>query len=295
MLTATPPMPGEMPFCPWWLGWLRGTPAFRGKRRLARWLLRAQLGRERMLVEDRHGCRYRLPHAAEPVAFSLLAEGAYEPELVDLIDRHLPTGGVFVDVGANIGATLLPVMKRRAGRLRAVAIEASPRVFPFLAENVRLNQVAGVTCLNVAAHERDGEAEFFDAPVTHFGMGSLGAQFGAAPVKVASRRLDGLLAEQGITQVDVLKMDVEGFESAVVRGAGRLLEGEVAPLVVFEFCDWAEARSPGGAGQAQRELLARGFRLWRQADYEAGRAPLPGPLTAGFEALVAVKGRQFPP
>ncbi len=74
------------------------------------------------------------------------------------------------------------------------------------------------------------------------------------PMNVATRTLDSVLSELAITSVDVLKVDVEGFEAAVFRGAERLLSGPNPPIVVFEFCDWAEQRSGYCIGDAQRVL-----------------------------------------
>ena len=73
-------------------------------------------------------------------------------------------------------------------------------------------------------------------------MGSLGAQFGANPVEVSASTLDKVLEQAGRAHVDLLKVDVEGFEVCVFKGAQNLLTGVYPPLVLFECCDWAEAR-----------------------------------------------------
>ena len=121
-------------------------------------------------------------------------------------------------------------------------------------------------------------------------MGSLGAQFHNEPVPVLCRTLDHVLKEQGIERVDVIKVDVEGVEAAVFEGAKELLTGEHPPVIVFEFCDWAENRVVGGrAGDAQRLLMSWGYRIWRLADIVKGWPPLVNVLTTGFEMLVATK------
>src|SRR4030095_2796953 len=107
---------------------------------------------------------------------------------------------------------------------------------------------------------------------------------------VPAQTLDDILGEESIERVDLLKMDVEGFEAAVLQGARKLLNSHDAPLILFEFCDWAEARVPGGeVGNAQRLLLEWGYRLWRLSDFVRGRPSLDNVLTVGFETLVAVK------
>jgi hypothetical protein len=109
-------------------------------------------------------------------------------------------------------------------------------------------------------------------------------------VPVTTHALDDILIEAGVDRVDVIKVDVEGFERDVFRGAIKVLSAERAPVILFEFCDWAEERlTDGGRGDAQRILRDLGYSIWRLRDAVRSRAPLSGILTAGFETLVAMK------
>ena len=122
-------------------------------------------------------------------------------------------------------------------------------------------------------------------------MGSLSAQFDASPVEVAAKTLDEVLEETGTDHVDLIKVDVEGFEVCVFKGAQNLLKGARPPLVLFEFCDWAEARVPKARiGDAQRLLLDNGYSIWRLTDFLKGRHPLREPLETGYAMLVAYRG-----
>ena len=119
-------------------------------------------------------------------------------------------------------------------------------------------------------------------------MGSLRAQFGAKPIEVPATTLDEVLEEARIGHVDLLKVDVEGFELGVFKGAHGLLTGARPPLVVFEFCDWAEARVPNSrVGDAQRLLLSYGYSIWRLTDFLRGQRPLRVPLESNYAMLVA--------
>ena len=89
--------------------------------------------------------------------------------------------------------------------------------------------------------------------------------------------------------IHFLKIDVEGFELDVLNGAGELLNRKNPPCVVFEFCDWAEARrSEHDVGAAQRFLLDRGFCIWRASDYDCG-SPISTPIMTGGDMLVACR------
>ena len=253
-------------------------PGMPGKTRAARYALRPFLHGENALLSDRAGRKYLVPSLREPMALHLVIDGMYEPETLEFLASRTGPGSTFVDVGANIGLFAIPMARRVGAAGRVVAIEASPRIFPYLAHNVAANQSPNVRLWNVAASDAQVPAlAFYEAPATHFGMGSIGPQFDAAPVSVPATTLDYVLAEENIAHVDVLKVDVEGYESAVFRGAARLLNGARPPVIVFEFCDWAEARIPGSqTGDAQKS--AEGIRLYllasarlRPSDREAVR------------------------
>src|SRR5205814_2399214 len=89
-------------------------PAFPGKLRLARLLLR-KLNRTAVL-KDRFGFWYEVPDLREPIAFHLFVNGRYEPQVQDLLLRILRPGDVFIDVGANIGTFTIPLADRVSAR-----------------------------------------------------------------------------------------------------------------------------------------------------------------------------------
>jgi FkbM family methyltransferase len=271
---------------------LRYLPAaFPGKARLARVLLRSIRSQEDVTVESAAGERFLVPHLAEPVGFHLLIDGRYEPDTKDFILRRLAPGNVFIDAGANIGVLTISAARRVGEQGRVLAIEPSPHVFPYLERNIALNSLTNVvtTRLAISDSNRDN-VPFYQAPVDHFGMGALAPQFHSQSCPVMTRTLDHLVELHKLDHVSVLKIDVEGHEAAVFRGAGKLLAQSPGPLVIFEFSDWAEERFPkSSAGDAQRFLSSLGYQLWRLDDYSRGRMPLKEPLTHGFAMIVGAR------
>ncbi|MCI0391796.1 MAG: FkbM family methyltransferase [Acidobacteria bacterium] len=266
-------------------------PETPGKARLARRLLGSSLQSRNIIIKGRDGATFLVPSLREPIGFYLLVDGVYEVKAIDFALERMKPGSVFIDVGANIGAFAIPAALKVGPKGCVIAIEPSPQVFPFLKKNVALNGLSNVRLIQCAAFNSDGQTvPFYEAPVDRFGMGSLGSQFEANPVPVLTHTLDYLLDEHMIGQVDVIKVDVEGFEAAVFRGAEKILTGNKPPVVVFEFCDWAEDRVPGGRiGAAQRALRDWGYRIWRLDGLLRGNPPLAEVLTRGFEILVAIK------
>ena len=265
----------------------------RGKTRLMKALLSSRLNAHNVELKDRFSNRFLVPSLQEPIGFYLLIDGVYEKEVSEFVLSRLQIGSTFIDVGANIGAHSIPAARKVGVSGKVLAIEASPKVFPYLERNVELNQLTNVRCFNVAASHEKGELPFYEAPLDKFGMGSLGAQFQAKPVTIPVRTLDQTVSEEKIAQVDLLKIDVEGFEVRVLQGAQGLLKNGKLPLIIFEFCDWAEGRVPDGkVGDAQQLLLDAGFSIWRLEDFTKGWTPLNEPITTGFINLVAQKQKR---
>ena len=235
-------------------------------------------------------CKLIVPSLKEPIAFHLLANGVYEPETTALLMKALNPGSVFVDVGANIGIFTVLAAKRVGPSGTVIAIESSPKIFPYLHKNVSLNSLSNVRVKQCAAYDQCSNLPFYEAPADHFGMGSLSPQFHAQPISVVTQTLDHILEEEKVKRVDVLKVDVEGFEAAVFKGARQLLTGKNPPLIVFEFCDWAEARVPEGkVGDAQQVLKEWGYQIWSLSDFLRNKRSLSNIITKGSVMLVARK------
>ena len=239
------------------------------------------------LAPDRFGNRLCCLSLAEPISLGLFASGVYEPVTVAAILEALTPTGVFLDVGANIGAIALPLAAQRPGA-KVVCIEASPDIAAVLRRNIAANGRANGDVIECLAGEAErGEVAFYRAPAEKFGMGSIGPQFGAAPIALPQRTLDGVLDELGIETVDVVKLDIEGAELGDLRGLARRLAAP-RPTIVFEFSDWAEQRIPGQTpGEAQALLMSLGYRLY-PLPRGAGDTPLETPLTAGGAMLLAI-------
>ena len=264
-------------------------PGTRGKHRLARRLLGRALDDTDVRILARDGTSYRVPSVRASIGFSLLVDGVYEPDEIALVLSLLAAGDCFIDVGANIGCFAIPAGRRVAPGGRVLAIEGSPTMRAILERNLAENAAAGVEVLACLALDRDGAAPFHEAPPEKFGMGSVAVQFDLPPLELPCRRIDTLLAERGIDRVAVMKVDVEGFESAVFAGASRLLTGPRPPVIVFEFVDWAEGRALGRIGDAQEMLRGWGYSVWTLAAFRRRGKPLGAPLRMGAATLVAMR------
>lgn len=166
---------------------------------------------------------FACPASTSP--FFLGLDPTYDPTLFGLIDAL--KGGVFVDAGASIGFTAVRAARRAD---RVVAVEPHPVRFAYLERNVKLNGLTNITCFNCALGSADGAISMFDVDPT-LGPHPLdpSTRPGSGPrFDVRLCRLDELV-EGSVT---LLKVDVEGAELEVLRGAPDLLSSR--PLVHVE-------------------------------------------------------------
>jgi FkbM family methyltransferase len=283
--------PKKIPLIPKWLHLFRLLPfGIPGKHRLARFLIRLS-GLKGPVQIDAGGLVYALPSIQEPMAHALVRDGQYEPETVRVIQQHLPRSGVFLDVGANVGLFALPAAHHWCPDGRVLAFEASPGIYEYLAHNLETNPAPNLQIRAAAVTARSGDQlTFFDATEDKFGMGSLTSRFNQAGVSVPTISLDDAVAAAAISQVDVIKVDVEGHELGVFQGALNILQQIKPPVIVFEFNDWAEQRPDGTqAGDAQRFLISQGYSIQRLSDYLRLGAKAGPVMESGGAELIAWK------
>jgi len=106
----------------------RKLPPFKGKLRLAKFLFTRNIKKSKDIwIKGKYRCVYLLPNLVENVSFEIYVNGIYEQGTSDFLSNRIPPGGVFLDLGANIGAISTPLSRRRKD-IRIVCVEASPRI-----------------------------------------------------------------------------------------------------------------------------------------------------------------------
>lgn len=183
----------------------------------------------RFLVERR---AFRVIGAGAGDLYFRQIRGRFEPEFQAVCARALGPGAVGVDVGANIGATAL-IMGAFAGeRGRVIAVEPGPQSFALLQRNLAMNGASTVTALNCAVSAESGRMTFCEnSAYGHLAPDAVGLQ-------VEVRTLDRIVEDLGLTRLDLLKIDTEGFEPHVLEGARATLE-RLRPVIYLELNSWA--------------------------------------------------------
>src|SRR5207249_4766035 len=155
-------------------------------------------------------------------------DGRYEPNEMHAISKLIGPGMTVVDVGANAGVFTLEAAKLVGAQGSVHAFEPSPRDSERLLANVSLNALANVhvhaEALGRATGQRGPAGSRARPPRQHtIGGFSYAADARAYSVEVDVTSLDDFAAAQRLTRLDLLKIDVEGSETAVLQGARESL------------------------------------------------------------------------
>jgi FkbM family methyltransferase len=235
---------------------------FRGKGRLRRRFRVPDQGRP--VVSFPGGVRLRLD-LRESLQRDFYFGLADQREL-RLMSERLRRGGDFVDVGAHIGMYTVRAALELRGRGRVLAFEPNPSARAQLVENLALNGCTNVVVVAAAVGNEAGEATLHvpASPDPSFSSLEAGRFDEGEPVVVTVTTVDAAVAEHDIVP-SVVKIDVEGRETAVVRGMAETL-ATIRPTVLVEVSD--------KSAPEVRRLCAnyRAFRVTRRLEpLETGR------------------------
>lgn len=259
-------------------------PEIKGKHRLSRLILHNKISKKNDIISCKNGLLFLCPNYKENVSFELLINGIYESRNIEFILNNIPKNGVFFDVGANIGAISIPIAKKRPD-ITIYCFEASQKVFSYLKKNIELNGLNNIKAMNsLLVDELKGELPFY-SPDELNGKGSMAPVFTSTSEMIQSETLDNFLELNKISNVDFIKIDVEGFECTVLSG-GRTILTEYKPKILFEFLDWAEELSKvNQIGDAQRLLFDAGYQIFNLSNQFI---QLKDPLLSGGADLVGI-------
>jgi len=183
--------------------------------------------------------------------------GRFEPNEFAWLSGLLKPGMCFVDAGANEGVYTLFAASRVGSAGRVWAFEPSPREFARLAANCAQNRLEQVRLFRSALSAQNGTASLAIVSGAHAGQNLLEQPTDLPVLRhelVCIERFDDVAAREGLQRLDVVKIDVEGEEYRLLRGA-ELSIRRFRPAILFE-CSDRLLRGRGASASELRELLA---------------------------------------
>lgn len=200
-----------------------------------RWLRTVQFGLARLTSRDGFVTARAAPFdlsftgpAADVITRHIYRLGAHEPAITRYLLEHVRLGptDVALDIGANLGWYSVLLNRLSEGGARIYAFEPDPQTFKLLRTNLTANQALRVNPFNFALGEAPGSAQLRRYKDSNNGRHSLipGDDI-AGSVTVPLDTLAHFWEAQGLgaSRIAFMKVDVEGFEYFVLKGAGELL------------------------------------------------------------------------
>jgi len=189
---------------------------------------------------------------------SILNFGVWEPNISYWIGRILRPGDVCIDVGANIGYDTLLASSVVGAAGKVVAIEAAPRIFSLLEQNVRVNRATNVRLVNAAVSDRRQTLTLYSGGVRNIGATTTLASRGF-PVEttVEAWALAQLLSPQEIASAKLIKIDIEGGELPVLKGLLAEVSRFPREIVVIVEASWQD--NPAEWESVFAQFVAAGF------------------------------------
>lgn len=189
----------------------------------------------------------------DPVVSGALTFGVYEKSEIELMRQLCKPGRVMVDIGANVGlyTAIAGVGVGPSGRV--IAFEPEPESFRFLQTTVSANELTNTLAVQAAASSENGTTKLFTSSSNRGDHRMYLSDKADGSVEVDMVRPDDYLESQGVVEVDIIKIDVQGFEGHVIAGLERTIRRSPRLAMLMEF--WPLGLSAAGTDPV--ELLHR--------------------------------------
>lgn len=189
--------------------------------------------------------------------------GTYEPMCVKFLKRILKPGMVFYDIGANFGFYSLLAAQRIAPNGAVFAFEPQSKCCSMLIKSMAANKLKNIRIHQIALSDEDGEGRIYQLSETNIGQASLwrgkGKTFGSEVVKCVT--IDYLIKNKELPPCDIMKIDVEGAEQNVLKGANELFLKSPPKVIVFEGIDVNLKRFDSSLDELLRTLKKNNYKI----------------------------------
>ncbi len=219
--------------------------------------------------------------------------GGWEQMIFDAVRPLVPHGSTVLDVGAHVGYAALRFGEWIGPTGRVVCFEPVPAHLVQLARNLEVNGYdARTTVVPMAVCDEAGERQFFDSGGSNTGMSSLNGGSERAPSRlVRTISIDGWLADAGMAEIALTKIDVEGAEALVLRGMARSLAEARHRAVLVELHPGVEPRIGQRVAEAFNRVAGHPYELF---DWQPSGRFVPVGAAEPANYLLAVRGDSVP-
>ncbi|WP_259114373.1 FkbM family methyltransferase [Salinibacter ruber] len=205
--------------------------------------------------------KYNLEHGkmyldvSESTMMMCRALEIHERKKEEKLKEYLEKGYTFLDVGANKGYFSIIAADIVGEEGRVLSFEPDPDNFIRLKKNIEENELDNVECLNVAVGAKEGEEKMVRGKNSGWSSLVRGEKDAKESFSVEKIKLDKILEKEGVETVSVVKIDVEGAECRVIKGAKRTIDKNDGIKLLIEVHE----SMPEGAGNLLSVLRGVGL------------------------------------
>lgn len=200
---------------------------------------------------ERCGLQFELPSGDFGVTLEAESTGEYEPVTTHIMQSILKEGMTFIDIGAHVGLFTMPAAKWVGKSGRVVAFEPHPENFAMLSRNAATNGLHP-ELVNAAVSNVAGRVQLH-ASTFNSGDHQIYQSASRKGISVDCVKLDEFFSSED--RVDLIKMDVQGAESAAFHGMERLLKNNTSVKVIWELSP-AQLKDAGDDAASLLDWLA---------------------------------------
>lgn len=207
---------------------------FPGSRKLSRQLSKCLLPqlKETCIVPTIYDFKIVLPPEKNFEIEEIYYLGFYEAGTIRIIKNLLQDGGVFVDVGGSVGLMSLYAAKILQNKGTVWTFEPMPGMYECILKSIEINYFDNIKVFNVALGDEESMLPIY----TKRACPSLVPKDGETPdFSVSVKVLDNIIQENHLDNIQLMKIDVEGFEMNVLKGCRHLLSSADAPALCIEY------------------------------------------------------------
>ena len=202
------------------------------------------VGHDRVLVETAYHRLMLVSGNDTGITPHLIRDGYFDRAITDMIREYLEPGMIFLDIGANFGTYTLIGADAVGHEGRVIAVEPAGEIGYLLKENVAMNGYGGMTSVErCAVGDEPGTLTLYEFSSRQGGNTVIPVVAQAAQETygetvntrdVPCRTLDEIVESHGLERVDLMKIDVEGFEYQAFLGAREMLKTH-RPRIIMEW------------------------------------------------------------
>ena len=245
------------------------------------------------------GYQFQLNAGDFGVTFEIVATGSYEPLSRKVLLAILSEGMIFIDIGAHVGLFSVPASFAVGSKGTVIAFEPHPENFAILRTNIHNNEIKNAQLIQSAVTNFNGVSELHESAINSGDHRLVETnRISGSKVETVTTTLDTFCEQNNITKVDVIKIDVQGSEFAVLDGMQKLLDQNKKLALIIEYSPWMLRAAGAIPERLIQKLKMQGFDI-SVIDESTGNLLAIESNQAeiceekGFVNLLAIRGRNL--